>query len=167
MQCSALSTVIKKIMSFTVSIPFKLQKSYLYLLLPGQWQGKYAFLWEQFHNHHKNLPVFVNAPILFSPVGFPYRKTQNTINYTDVDTQKNSEQRWLQPLQQWRLLMILIISNILVTLGIFDHYSSLFVTIGNFCHFRLFWTLLSTLQPYLSLQDTVSHFGHLGQFSLR
>jgi hypothetical protein len=74
-----------------VSITFKFKKkSYLRLLLPGQWQGKYSFPWEKFHNHRKELPIFVNAPVLFSSVGFPYRKTENTIKYSEVDIQKNS-----------------------------------------------------------------------------
>ena len=87
MQCSALSTVIKQCMSFTVSVHFKLQKSYLHLLLPGHWWSKYSFPWEKVHNHRQELSVLM---LLFSSVGFPYRKTQNTIKYTEIDIHKNS-----------------------------------------------------------------------------
>jgi len=50
------------------------KKSYLHLLLSGQRHGKYSFLWKKVHNHRKELPIFVNAPVLFSSVGFPYKK---------------------------------------------------------------------------------------------
>jgi hypothetical protein len=48
----------------------------------------------------------------------------------------------------------LIISDILVTRGIFDHYHSLFVTIGNFYlfvtfdYFGHYWALFSLICHY-------------------
>jgi len=75
-------------MSFTVSLHFKLQKSYLHLLLPGHWQSKYSFPWEKVHHHHQELLSVLR--LLFSSVGFPYRKTQNIIKYSEIDIYKNS-----------------------------------------------------------------------------
>jgi len=93
MQCSAL--LCNVVHYFTVSIHFKLQKSYLHLLLPGHWRSKYSFPWEKVHNHCKELFIYVKAPVLFCWLSL--QKTQNTIKCTAIDIQKNSVLRGLQP----------------------------------------------------------------------
>jgi hypothetical protein len=142
-----------------VYITFKVQQIYLHFLLPGQWWVKYSFLWEKVHNDRRELPICVNASVLFASGGFPYRKTQNTIKYTVADIQTNSVLWQLQPclhtpstaITLFKILISFDISATLVILGIFYRHWSIFVSMvifAPFCH----------LGNYLSVWATIKHY---------